>query len=163
MSSTITTGRVAAAVQADNGKKLFLLFEESYSSNVHPHTPSWDCMGLGALPATMETIFDLAASCEGGMLRNRSGRLTPEGYIGSWLKQLANPLVLQRTELHLSVGDGSYDTIHTSRLNEAVALLAKADRPRQANELHDGRAVTLDLVRDANAVLTLLDGLQISP
>lgn len=120
-------------------------------------------MGLGYLPATMERIFDLASSCEGGMLRNRSGRLTPEGYIGTWLKEFANPLVFQRTQVRFSAGDGFYNAILSTRLDEAVALLAKAERPRQANELHDTQTVTLDLVHDTDAVLTLQAGLGIDP
>ena len=34
MGSTITTGRVAAAIETKQGRKLFVLFEETYSSNV---------------------------------------------------------------------------------------------------------------------------------
>ena len=163
MGSTITTARVAAAIPTQHGRRLFVLFEESYSSNVTPHTPRWCCMSIGYLPATMERIFSLASSCEGGMLRNRSGRLTPEGYIGTWLKELANPLVLRQTAIRVAVGDGFYNAIHSTRLNDAVDLLAKADRPREANELHDTQTVTLDLVRDTDAVLALQAGLDIDP
>ena len=105
MGSTITTRRVAAGVRTLPGRTLFVLFEESYSSNVTPHTPEWCCVGLGYLPAVMRHIFGLASSCEGGMLRRRDGRLTPEGYIATWLEQLANPLILHRTAVRIDAGD----------------------------------------------------------
>lgn len=163
MGSTITTGRVAAAIETQQGRKLFVLFEETYCSNVSPKTPRWCCVGLGYLPETVKRIFELASSCEGGMLKNRSGRMTPEGYIGTWLKELANPLVLRHTEIRVQAGEGFYHAITTARLEEAVDLLARADRPSQANELHDTGLVTLDLARDADAVLTLRTGLKVSP
>ena len=163
MGSTITTARVAAGLHTQHGRKLFVLFEESYSSNTYPHTPEWCCMGIGYLPATMERIFSLASVCEGGMLRNRSGCLTPEGYIGTWFRELANPLVMHRTELRVAAGDGFYNAVHSTRLNEAVDLLTEAGHPTQAAALRDEGAVTLDLVCDADAVLALQAGLGISP
>lgn len=163
MGSTITTGRVAAAVRTQDGRTLFVLFEENYSSNTYPQRPEWCCMGLGYLPATMERIFSLASSCEGGMLRNRAGRLTPEGYIGTWLKELANPLVMRRTAVRLDAGDSLYASIPATRLTTAVGLLAEAGRPAQAAELRDTQAVTLDLVRDADALLALQAGLGLDP
>ena len=166
MGSTISTGRVVAALETQHGRKLFVLFEESYCSNVFPQTPHWCCVGLGYLPEAMTRIFGMASSCEGGMLRNRSGRLTPEGYIGTWLKELANPLILQRTDVRVQVGSGMYRAVPTAQLDEAVDLLARAgraDQANQANTLHDTNTVTLDLVRDADAVLTLQAGLSVSP
>ncbi len=97
------------------------------------------------------------------MLRNRSGRMTPEGYVETWLKELANPLVLRQTDVYVRAGDGLYHAIPTARLDEAVDLLTRAERPSQANELHDTSFVTLDLARDADAVLALKIGLGVSP
>jgi len=163
MGSTITTGRLAAAIETQQGRKLFVLFEETYSSNVSPKTPRWCCVGLGYVPETLKRIFELASSCEGGMLKNRSGRITPEGYIATWLKELANPLVLHHTNVRVQAGEGLYHAIPTARLDEAVNLLACAERLSQANELHDTGIVILDLARDADAVLMLQAGLKVRP
>ena len=163
MGSTITTARVAAALRTQHGRKLFALFEESYSSNVRPHTPEWCCMGIGYLPATMERIFGLASGCEGGMLRNRSGPLTPEGYIGTWLRELANPLAMRHTDVHLGVGDYFYNAIQRAQLDQAVDFLTAAGLPAQAAALRDKGAATLDMARDTEALLALQAGLAISP
>ena len=163
MGSTITTSRAIAGVRTEKGQTLYVLFEETYESNVSPKIPSWCCMGFGYLPATLERIFALASSCEGGMLKNRSGYITPEGYIGTWMKELARPLILRHTEVCLKVGNGFYCAIPTANLTEAVDLLVHAGRPEQANELHDTNAITLDLARDTDALLALLKGLHISP
>ena len=163
MSSTITTARVAAAVRTDDGRTLYLLFEESYCSNVSPRTPSWCCMGIGCLPAIMERIFMLASSCEGGMLKNPSGRMTPEGYIGTWLKELSNPLTLHRTDVHLAVGDGWRAFIPEATLATALDLLTSAGRADRAHELRTSRNVTLSLKHDTDALLALQIGLQFEP
>ena len=163
MGSTITTKRVAAAARTLQGRTLFVLFEESYSSNVTPHTPEWCCVGLGYLPAVMQSIFELASDCEGGMLRRRDGRLTPEGYIATWLEQLANPLVLHRTGVSLEVGDSFMSAIHLSRLDDAVAFLAEAGDTAKAATLRQDMLVTFDLLNDAEIVLGLQSRLGIDP
>ena len=163
MGSTITTKRAAAAARTQKGRTLFVLFEESYSSNVTPHIPEWCCVGLGYLPAVMKRIFELASDCEGGMLRRRDGRLTPEGYIATWLEQLANPLVLHRTGTSLEAGDSFTSAIHVSKLDEAVAFLRDAGEPAQAAALRQDRLVRFDLVRDAEIVLGLQARIGIEP
>lgn len=163
MGSTITTGRVAAGVRTRQGRTLYVLFEESYSSNVTPHTPSWCCVGLGYLPAAMQRIFGLASSCEGGMLRRRGRPLTPEGYIATWLEQLANPLTIDHTTVRLDVGDSLYSAIPVARLDDAVSLLQQAGRSAEAAALREDRAVTFDLACDADVALALQGSLGIDP
>ena len=161
MSSTITTGRVVAAVRTDQGKTLYMLFEQTYSSNVSPQVPSWDCVGLGELPATMRRIFRLASACEGGMLRGRSGRLTPEGYITTWLRELAEPLVTLYSYVHIGVGNEYSSTFGAKQLNEAIEVLTRHNRAEQASELRDTGTVTLDLKKDADALLALQEELRL--
>lgn len=163
MGSTITTRRVAAGVRTLEGRTLFVLFEESYSSNVTPHTPEWCCVGLGYLPNVMRRIFELASSCEGGMLRRRDGRLTPEGYIATWLEQLANPLVLHRTAVRLDAGDSYRSAIHVSKLDHAAGFLRDTGLPAQAAALREEKAVTFDLACDADVVLALQARVGIDP
>lgn len=163
MGSTITTRRVAAGVRTLQGRTLFVLFEESYSSNVTPHTPEWCCVGLGYLPDVMRRIFGLASNCEGGMLRRRDGRLTPEGYIATWLEQLANPLVLHRTTVRLDAGDGFRSAIHVTKLDDAAGFLRDAGQPAQAAALREEKIVTFDLACDADIVLALQASVGIDP
>lgn len=163
MGSTITTRRVAAGVRTLQGRTLFVLFEESYSSNTTPHTPEWCCVGLGHLPAVMRRIFGLASSCEGGMLRRRDGRLTPEGYIATWLEQLAIPLVLHRTAVRIDAGDTFYSAIHASKLDDAVSFLRDTGQPAQAAALREEKVVTFDLAADADVVLALQARVGIDP
>ena len=163
MGSTITTRRVAAAARTLQGRTLFVLFEQSYSSNVTPHTPEWCCVGLGYLPAVMQRIFELASDCEGGMLRRRDGRLTPEGYIATWLEQLANPLVLHRTRVSLEAGNSFTSAIHVSKLDDAVSFLHGAGEPAKAAALREEMLVTFDLISDAEIVLRLQAHLGIDP
>ena len=120
-------------------------------------------MGLGYLPAVMQRIFELASDCEGGMLRRRDGRLTPEGYIATWLEQLANPLVLHRTGVSLEVGDSFMSAIHVSKLDDAVAFLAEAGDAAKAATLRRDMLVAFDLVSDAEIVLGLQSRLGIDP
>jgi hypothetical protein len=40
----------------------------------------------------LQRIFAYGSSCEAGMLQNRSGWISPEGYVRSWLKELQSPI-----------------------------------------------------------------------
>lgn len=91
MGSTITVGRTASAFRDPAGDVVYVLWENTYESNCFPHTPSWCCVGIGKIDATITHIFAMASNCEGGMLRSRGGDLTPEGYAGTWLKALQAP------------------------------------------------------------------------
>jgi len=68
MGSTVTTRKLAAAFKSANGTVTFALFEESYSKNCYPRTPSWCCWSIGDIRHVMKAIFSAASSCEGGML-----------------------------------------------------------------------------------------------
>ena len=156
MSSTITTNRVAAATRTTDERILYVLFEETYCSNVSPRTPRWCCVGLGYLPAVLEKVFALASCCEGGMLRNRAGRLTPEGYLGTWLKELAAPLVMTRLGVTLSAHPGYTAAIPETLKDEAAAVLESHGRGREAEELRTSSRTTLNLATDADAVLDVM-------
>ena len=95
MSSTITRSKDVGAFYDRDHRVVYACFEETYESNVYPHSPSWSCIAIGHIEDVLERIFHRASSCEGGMLRSRTGNLTPEGYIGSWLDKLAAPFAIR--------------------------------------------------------------------
>ncbi len=106
MSSTITTGKLAAAFRRNSDRLFYVLFERVHESNVYPHDPSWQCSFIGTAQAAVRTIFYWASSCEGGMLKGRDGHIKPENYIAAWLRELANPVVMPDRDIRLYAGEG---------------------------------------------------------
>jgi len=75
--------------------------ESTYSKNVRPHTPSWECCYVGGIEGALKRIFSYAADCEGGLLQTPRGTTSPETYIRSWLRHLAAPVEMpDLTALH---------------------------------------------------------------
>lgn len=89
MGTTIFTRQAVEYVDTPNGRG-FVLHEETFEKNCHPHTPTWGCVGIGRREDVLRIIFRNASSCEGGMFRPRSGGITPEGYVDRWKKAFAN-------------------------------------------------------------------------
>lgn len=123
MGATVSTKKLVAAFRNPAGEPRYVLFEETYSKNVHPRTPHWDALVIGGLESVLQTIFTAAAACEGGMLQGACGRpITPESYIAAWLKELANPVLMEDRMIELQVSDrywasipaGTFPTIRNS-------------------------------------------------
>jgi len=163
MGSTITTRRLASALGTNNGKVLYVLYEQTYESNVSPQVPSWGCIGLGYLPAAMKRIFGYASSCEGRMLKNPGGLLTPEGYLGTWMRQIAAPAPQTRTEVMLHSGTSYRAAMTQEAVPVAAGLLAGLGRQDLADTLLASKSLKLDLARDTDIILTLCTELKISP
>lgn len=123
MGATVTTGKEVYAIQGVGGP-VYILFEETYEKNCHPHRPRWSTVGLGYIEATLQQIFRCAASCEGGMLQGRGGQITPEGYIAGWLKELAAPRVYPDVMVEMKAGDGVHDFLTAAELSNAKNELA---------------------------------------
>jgi hypothetical protein len=94
MGSTVSTGKQAYAFVTPENKTAYVLFEESYEKNCHPHRPSWNCVTMGYLGEVMATVFRTASCCEGGILQHQSGHVLPEAYVQRWLDTLAEPLAM---------------------------------------------------------------------
>lgn len=124
MGATVTTGKVAKALRTKNGRVGYVLFEETYEKNVHPHTPEWACVGMGYATDVVKRIFNYGAGCEGGMLQNRSGHITPEGYIQGWLQCLASPRQMGNVEGLLKFGSSFRSTLPEGIQDEIQAVLA---------------------------------------
>ncbi|ARJ66124.1 hypothetical protein WV31_10840 [Magnetospirillum sp. ME-1] len=152
MGSTITCRRRAAAVPSSNGP-VYFLFEETYESNVLPHRPHWGCAHIGDAASSLKRIFAYGSSCEGGMLRTRSGTITPEGYIQSWLKELAEPFLMAgSTSLRRSTGEYDWRGIDPQKLAGLRPLLSA----EEAAAFEAGEYVRMDCVADAERLAAIV-------
>lgn len=155
MGATVTTAKRAAAFKASNGQTYFVLFEESFEKNVFPHTPRWNCHLIGLLEHAMERIFLGAASCESGMLQNRNGTITPEGYIGAWLKELAAPALFDDMTLDLYLGSDFYSPVSKGALETVRDELEALGRGDIVIALEQGQRVPISLHADTQVVMAL--------
>lgn len=163
MGSTVTTGKQVCAIRdAKTGTPIYILFEQTYEKNCYPHTPSWSCVCIGDIRKTMRTIFAHASACEGGMLQNRSGRLTPEGYIQGWMRLLREPYAYPDIRAQMTLGTNWMDLFKPEGLElakaalqdkpDALALLAGlelAENGRYAFMLHENIGALADILHAA--------------
>lgn len=155
MGATVTTGKKAGALRAPDGRILYALFEQTYEKNCYPHTPTWSCHSFGPIEEAIERVFLCASSCEGGMLQNRNGSITPEGYIAGWLAELAAPVAMGDCRIALAVGKGFYDAFREDRLDRARQVLAGAGFAQMAETLAPGETLELRLHAHALAIEAL--------
>lgn len=163
MSSTFTVGKLAAAVPIADGQAYYILFEQTYESNVSPRTPRWSCIYFGTVAGALRQIFGRASSAEGGMLRNRADNLTPESYVASWVKQLAAPVGYCTHGVQLCRGKSFYAPINDENADAARATLEAHDRPDLARKLDELASVELDVYRDAKLLAALVEDGGVSP
>lgn len=155
MSSTVTTGRCAGAFRAPSGEIVYVLFEQTYETNCSPHTPHWCCVGIGEIRDVMQRIFLFASDCEGGMLRNRSGRLAPENYLRSWMRELVHPYLMPDFGRDLVLGTGFYNTVQQEEMAKARSALERIRRGDIADRLEKGEEIPVQLHQDAEIVIAL--------
>ena len=155
MGSTVTCQKAAAAFRSPAGMPIYVLFESTYTKNVLPHVPSWECCCVGDIEEALKRIFGYAADCEGGMLQTRRGLTTPEAYIAGWLRCLAAPAAMPDRAVSLSGGASRLDTIRPDRIADAAALLASHGLAEASRTLQEGSKAELRLHRDAEAVAAL--------
>lgn len=152
MSSTITSGKCAAAFKKPNGAVVYVLFEKTHDTNVTPHEPRWGCFAIGEYADVMRSVFVNASSCESGGLQGGSKRLIkPENYIAGWRKELSNPCGIENKVITLTMGDNFYSTFKPDRLNEVRVELAKIDRLDVFADLQTGQS-EINLFEDADVV-----------
>lgn len=156
MGSTVVTGKKATAFKTDQGKIVYVLFEETYESNCYPHEPHWSAIHVGTIDTALQRIFSSASACEGGSLRSRSGSIKPESYFQGWMKALKNPFHFTMEEVDLKIGDGFYTPIQTKHAEEALKRLAKAGMAQdQIDLLRSGGLVKVSLDKNADFILCL--------
>ena len=164
MGSTVTTGRTAAAFKAPGGAIIYCLYEQTYEKNCTPHTPHWSAIHIGGITGALAKIFNYASSCEGGMLQNRTGRMTPEGYLRRWMAELQSPIRMTRDHsISLYVKDDSiYAPLSHETLPAVAATLAAAGLQDAATRLRDGEPATLSLFEHGELVGRLLEDHHVS-
>lgn len=158
MGATVTTGRTAAAFRARSGAFIYCLYEQTYEKNCHPHTPHWSTVYIGKAAGALQKVFDFASSCEGGMLQNRSGQITPEGYLRSWLSELRSPAPMTRD--HTVELDAKDDGIRAAlpRIPERRRRSSRASRfTDQAERLLETDRTTLSLFEHGEIIAKLLE------
>jgi hypothetical protein len=162
MGATVTCAKHVCALQTASDEILYVLFEQTYEKNVHPHIPHWSATGFGAIADVMDRIFYHASACEGGMLQARHGRITPEGYIDGWLKELAAPRELTYTSIAINPRDIE-EVWNKERdlVAETCAFLSDAGHAARAEPLRCGNTVTFDLVQDGLIAARLINALRL--
>lgn len=159
MGSTVSTNKLAAAFKTTSGKTMYVLFEETYESNCYPRTPHWGCLMIGEIANTMRGIFRSASSCEGGMLQGTGGRrITPEGYLQGWLKELANPVMLRDQTFELLVGDSLYSTVPKSEFDKIKERMTANGFEAEAAQLESGEKLTVSLYEHGELLASIYDG-----
>lgn len=152
MGSTITCQRRVAAAPSATGT-IYFLFEETYSSNVTPRTPRWSCVHVGDAASSVETIFDRAGSCEGGSLRGRSGAISAEGYIQSWLAEMSRPFLMEGSgRIHLSRGEYDWSGLSEKQVGAIRPLLSD----EELESLGDGKNVVIDCKTSADKIARIV-------
>lgn len=152
MGSTITCHRRVATAPSAVGA-VFFLFEETYESNVTPKTPRWSCIHVGDAASALESIFSRASSCEGGMLRNRSGAISAEGYIQSWLEEMGRPFVMEgEARIRLSRGEYDWHGLSEKQADAIRPLLSD----EEAAALDSGRDVVMACKANADTIARIV-------
>ena len=157
MGSTVTTGRVAGAFRAQSGTVIYCLYEQTYEKNCYPHTPRWSAIYIGEITSALQQVFDYASCCEGGMLQKRSGWMTPEGYLKSWMSELQSPIRMTRDHsISLYVkAESIYAPLCHETLTPVAATLAAAGLPEVAAQLQAGGKAELSLLAHGDILAQL--------
>lgn len=170
MGATVTTGRRAAAFRAPNGAPVYVLFEETYEKNVHPHRPSWSCIFIGHLADAIRAIFRYASGVEGGMLQLRGIRSTPENHLLAWFRELAKPIELADPVFSLGARHNNiytttnadeidwYEKKGKEKLAKQTKLLLDIGRADIVKKVETGEEVMISLYHDIDLVLALYGG-----
>lgn len=155
MGATVTCNKLAAAFRASTGTIHYVLFEETYEKNCHPHTPDWSCTHIGDIDSTLKRVFAYASHCEGGMLQGRGGHITPEGYIRSWLNELAAPVHFEDRVITLKVDKSFSAVLPEAKLVEIEDALTSLGRRDIADAMKKGEARQVSLYANAELLSAL--------
>lgn len=159
MGSTVSTGKLIGAFRRNDGQPCYVMFEQTYEKNCHPHTPSWSARAIGGVETMLQAIFANASACEGGMLQGPGGRITnPETYIAGWLKEMANPVSMRDLEVGLKVSESWSATLTQKHLTTLKPTLLALGYQVQVAALEAGDKVSASLHKDSQLLSALYDG-----
>ena len=163
MCATVTTGKLAAAFNAANGNRVFVLFEETYEKNCFPHYPNWSCRYIGPIEGALQRIFERADGCEGGSLQNRGGYITPEGYIAGWLKELAEPIVFDDRPVTVPATNIFYASSQMNFADVLTKVLADFGRQDIISAFRAKQIANVSLYENVDLVCALYRQVEIPP
>lgn len=165
MGSTIFSNNKAFAVRnPKTGEPVYMLYEETYESNVHPHDPNWSCRYIGGIRGAMEIIFNSASVCEGGMLRSRGGHLAPENYIRRWLDALKAPYVMPDRYVTLTAGSDYMHLLRKDRLPALrTALSGNAKATTLLDQIEQTGEAEVRLHENIDAIVAILQAAEVTP
>jgi hypothetical protein len=156
MGATIFTKQAVEVIETPTGTG-FLLYEETYEKNCYPHEPHWGCIGVGRREAVLRTVFCGAAVCEGGMLRPRSGTITPEAYVNRWRRALseARKITSYAVDVNNKMGPMSWndDDPKVHPIGDAAECPLTAEQRRAWDA---GETLSLDLASDFDRIAWLI-------
>ena len=158
MGSTVTCGKFVAGYWNHRGESIYVLFEQTYEKNCYPHTPRWSCIHIGTVGDALKKIFISASACEGGMLQNRNGYITPEGYIDGWIKAFSKVYRMGDLPIKLSVGKGYSVPVPEGSKDKVQAILRRHGQDKVCDLLDAGESYYLSLFRDSDLIVELLNG-----
>lgn len=160
MGNTVSTGKLVGAFKGTHGKPVYVLFERTHESNVYPHSPNWNAQLIGGIESVMARVFMSASACEGGSLLGGNGRtITAEGYITSWLKELANPIEMEDSIYELALGTSWTSAIPKGDFERVKAGLEAIGETRILNDLESANECALaSLHTDHEALSVIYDG-----
>ena len=163
MGVTVSTAKLAAAYQANNGQTVYVLFEQTFDKNDYPHTPTWCCIHIGGLQSTLHRIFKAAGVCVGGLLDVRGGRNQPQQYIADWLKELASPVHMPNQPVTLKVDGSLYATIPQDKASKAGEAITRCGHSDIAQTLASGGAYETTLYSEPQLLEALYGQFLIGP
>lgn len=159
MGSTVSTSKLIGAFRGNDGQPCYVMFEQTYEKNCHPHDPKWSARAIGGIETMMKGIFACASSCEGGMLQGAGGRtITPEGYIAGWLKELENPVSMRDLALGMKVSEGWSATLTEADLVEMKPTMLALGYETQVRDLEAGLSISVSLHADSELLSAIYNG-----
>lgn len=99
MSANHSHGKRIAAMMAADGI-IYYVGIEKIASSTDPKKANWRAVFSGTYEAVVKAIFRKASLCVTGMQKGASSsHILPENYIAGWMRELANPLVINADEV----------------------------------------------------------------
>ena len=153
MSSTIITDKCVAAFQSDT-EIIYLLFIETYDSNVFPQTPRWNCCAIGSYDEVLLYIHLMMSSCEGGTTKYRRGDIKPENLLKTWLKLFQAPVSMPDVSVALDLTVLLKTDHGRTEVEKVCACLTARGLPELAEQAMQ-QPLQLSLHKDAAAITAI--------
>lgn len=144
MSSTIVIDIRVHAFERDTQTTIYVVYENTYESNVYPHTPRWGCSVVGTYEQVMAWAVLSAYYCDDGGLRGPRGSITPSYYLGKLLTAMQQPLRQLPVEVELTYGENFSSLFGPSKIDFARAVFVKHNREQDFNSIVSGKPLLLN-------------------